>query len=42
MQFLGHWRRLEPEVWGAAAAAMLDSVLAAMPRAAHDDSILLV
>ena len=42
LQFLRHWRRLEPEVWAAAAAATLDCVLAAMPRAAHDDSTLQV
>jgi hypothetical protein len=42
LQFLRHWRRLQPEVWAAAVAATLDSVLAAMPRAAHDDSALQV
>ena len=42
LQFLRHWRRLQPEVWAAAVAATLDGVLAAMPRAAHDDSALQV
>jgi hypothetical protein len=42
LQFLRHWRRLQPEVWAAATAATLDGVLAAMPRAAHNDSALQV
>lgn len=42
MQFLKHWRRLNPEAWFAARAALLRGVLASMPRAIHEESTLQV